>query len=401
MIELAKRAKALKPSPTLALAAKAKELAGQGKDVVSLTVGEPDWDTFARVKQAAISAIERGQTKYAPSNGIPELRAELAKQTSSQLGVTYDPTEVVVTAGGKMIVFAVLQVLCDEGDEVIVPAPFWVSYPPMAELAGATPVIVSCGRESRFKMTAEQLEKAITAKTKILILNSPSNPTGEMYSREELTHLAKVLERHPRVMVLSDDIYNRLTLDGSELAPHLLHVAPQLRERVIVVNGASKTYSMTGWRLGWALGDRTVISAMSNYLSQSVSCASPFTQSAMVVALKEGDSDVTQAVTNLRQRSETAYAALRAIEGLDVPKPSGAFYLWPSVEKHLGKKYRGQLIKGSKEFAEQLLNHELVAVVPGVEFGAEGYLRMSFVVSEERWKEAMTRLARFISELTT
>ncbi|MGE0763280.1 MAG: pyridoxal phosphate-dependent aminotransferase [Bdellovibrionales bacterium] len=400
MIKLANRASALKPSPTLALAAKAKELAAKGNDVISLTVGEPDWDTFPRIKQAAIEALEKGQTKYAPANGTPELRQIIATRTSNELGVTYGANQVTVTAGGKMVVFAALQVLCNPGDEVIVPAPFWVSYPPMAELAGAVPIIVDCPAAAGFKMTAAQLSQAITPRTKVLIMNSPSNPTGEMYSREELMALADVLKRHPHVVVLSDDIYNRLTLTGEELAPHLLHVAPELQARVVVINGASKTYSMTGWRLGWAVGEAAVIGAMTNYFSQSVSCAAPFAQIGILAGLKEGDADVQNAVKKLRERSQSALSALRDVPGIEVAAPAGAFYFWPSIQKYIGKSFKGQRINGSREFAEFLLQEEMVAVVPGVEFGSEGYVRLSFVIAEARWQQAMQRLSNFVKNLT-
>lgn len=400
MSELSRRALSLKPSPTLALAARAKELAAKGQDVISLTVGEPDWDTFPSIKAAGLEALNKGMTKYAPSNGLPELRQIIAERTNRELGTNYSPNEVTVTAGGKMVVFAALQVLCDPNDEVLVPAPFWVSYPPMAELADAKPVIIPCGKEAGFKLTPRQLEEAINPRTKILILNSPSNPTGEMYSRDELSALAEVLRQHPRVVVLSDDIYNRLTLIGDELAPHLLHVAPDLKPRVLVMNGASKTFSMTGWRLGWAVGEKDVIGAMTNYLSQSVSCASPFTQVAAMAGLLKGDQEVKDAVAKLRQRAEKALASLRAVPGIEVSAPKGAFYLWPSVKAHFGKSLNGQAIKNSKDFSEALLNEEKVAVVPGVEFGADDYMRLSFVVSEARWQEAMQRLGRFVGKLS-
>ncbi len=399
MIQLAHRAQALKPSPTLALAAKAKELAASGKDVISLTVGEPDWDTFDRIKKAAIESIEKGQTKYAPSNGTPELREAIASRTNKELGTHYTASQISVTAGGKMVVFAALQVLCNPADEVLIPSPFWVSYPPMAELAGAVPVIVDCKAESRFKMSADQMASFITPRTKVVILNSPSNPTGEMYSREELAALAEVLKRHPHVAVLSDDIYNRLTLTDDALAPHLLQVAPELAPRVVVINGASKTFSMTGWRVGWALGDPAIISAMTNYFSQSVSCASPFAQRGILAGLTEGDADVGEAVKKLRARAKSALNALRDIPGFEVHAPAGAFYLWPSIQNFIGKSFKGQRINGSREFAEILLQEEMVAVVPGVEFGTEGYIRLSFVVAEAKWSEAMRRLARLTGAL--
>ena len=401
MIKLANRSLALKPSPTLALAAKAKELAALGKDVISLTVGEPDWDTFPRIKQAAMQALEKGQTKYAPANGIPELRQEIASRTSKELDLKYTANQVTVTAGGKMVVFAALQVLCNPGDEVIVPAPYWVSYPPMAELADAVPVIVDCPSSAGFKLTAAQLSTAITPRTKILILNSPSNPTGEMYTRQELSALAEVLKRHPQVVVLSDDIYNRLTLTEESLAPHLLHVAPELQERVLVINGASKTFSMTGWRLRWAVGEQSIINAMTNYFSQSVSCAAPFAQQGILAGLKDGEQDVQNAVVQLRSRAKSALAALKDVPGIEVTAPSGAFYFWPSIRSLMGKSLNGKIIHGSREFAELLLSEEMVAVVPGVEFGAEGFVRLSFVIAEPRWREAMQRLARFVSRLET
>lgn len=401
MIQLADRASALKPSPTLALAAKAKELIAKGQDVISLTVGEPDWDTFPLIKEGAIQSIQKGQTKYGPANGSPELRTEIARRTSQEMSLTFNANEVTVTAGGKMVVFAALQVLCNPGDEVVIPAPYWVSYPPMAELAGAIPKVVECNSDSHFKMTAEQLRKAITPKTKVLILNSPSNPTGEMYDRQELMNLAKVLKENSKVVVLSDDIYNRLTLTDDALAPHLLHVAPELRDRVVIINGASKTYSMTGWRLGWAVGPRSIVDAMTNYFSQSVSCASPFAQQGLLVGLKEGDHEVQSAVSQLKQRADRAFRSLSEVPGLKVPKPKGAFYLWPSIKDWLGKSLSGQRLENSRDVAEALLAHAQVAVVPGVEFGAEGYMRMSFVVSENRWSEAMQRLNRFAEQLRT
>lgn len=400
MIKLAHRAEALKPSPTLALAAKAKELASQGKDVISLTVGEPDWDTFPRIKKAAEDSMEKGNTKYAPAAGTPELRKAIAERTAQELNLNYSAANVTVTAGGKMVVFAALQVLCNPGDEVLVPAPFWVSYPPMAELAGAVPVVIDCPANASFKMTAKQLEAAITTRTKVLILNSPSNPTGQMYTLDELKSLAEVLKRHPQVVILSDDIYNRLTLSEETLAPHLLHVAPELQSRTVVINGASKTFSMTGWRLGWAVGEPTVINAMTNYFSQSVSCAAPFAQAAMLVGLKEGDGDVNEAVQKLRARAKSAMRALRDVPGLEVTPPSGAFYFWPSIQSYIGKSFGGRRINSSREYAELLLQDQMVAVVPGVEFGMDGYVRLSFVIAEGRWQEAMKRMANFAKSLT-
>ncbi|MBX7231712.1 MAG: pyridoxal phosphate-dependent aminotransferase [Bdellovibrionales bacterium] len=399
MLKLSLRAQSLKPSPTLALAAKAKELTSQGKDVISLTVGEPDWDTFTEIKEAAISAIQSGQTKYAPANGIPELRQIIAEKTSQQLGVPYKAQDVTVSAGGKMVLFAALQVLCDPNDEVLIPAPFWVSYPTMVELAGATPKIVLCEKEQSFKITASQLRDSLNKKTKVFILNSPSNPTGEMYTAQELSALAEVLREFPEVTILSDDIYHRLIVSHKlgEEAPHLLQVAPDLKDRVLIVNGASKTYSMTGWRLGWALGPQVLISAITNYFSQSVSCASPFTQLAALAALKQSDAAVVKSVQKLSERGFKAFELLSSIPGIEVDLPKGAFYLWPSMKSFIGKKISGRMINGSRDFAELLLEEKMVAVVPGVEFGMEGYMRLSFVIQENRFAEAMTRMKELLN----
>ncbi|MCB0384963.1 MAG: pyridoxal phosphate-dependent aminotransferase, partial [Bdellovibrionales bacterium] len=272
---LADRVASLKPSPTLALAAKAKELKKQGHDVYSLTVGEPDWDTFEQIKAAGIEAIKSGQTKYAPANGLPELREAICEQTILDLGHHYDADQVTVSAGAKFVLYSALQSLINPGDEVIIPSPYWVSYPTMVELAGGLPVIAACGPETGFKLTANALERTITPKTKMIILNSPSNPTGSVYSMEEWKQIGDVLKKHKQVIVLSDDIYNRLVFDSSDVAPHILQATPDLADRTVVINGVSKTYSMTGWRLGWAVGPKDVIKAMTNLQSQSVSCASP------------------------------------------------------------------------------------------------------------------------------
>lgn len=396
---LSKRAQMLKPSPTLALAARAKELTAQGKDVVSLSVGEPDWPTFPAAVKAGINAIESGNTKYGPSSGLPELRKAIAEITSQELGVEYKMPEVTVTAGGKFVIFAALQVLIDKDDEVIIPAPYWVSYPTMVELADGRPVIVQTKKENHFRMTPEELESKITSKTKMLILNSPSNPTGEIYTKEELAKIAQVLKKHPRVIVMSDDIYNRLVFDGSLVAPHILQVAPEFKDRVVIVNGASKTLSMTGWRVGWGLAPTAVIQAMTDYQSQSVSCASGFSQVAALAALKESQNDLENSIKLLQERRDFAIAELKKIPGIEIKTPGGAFYLWPNIQSLFGKTFRGKTINDSSDFCKIFLDEFNVAVVPGKEFGCEGYLRMSYVLSQKRMDEAFSRLKKFISEL--
>lgn len=400
MIRLAERVHRMKPSATLTLAAKAKELADSGRDVISLTVGEPDWDTYDFIKTAAVAAMQKGATKYTPPSGILDLKKTIAEVTHRQLGANYSASEVTVTAGSKFIIFAALQVLVQPGDEVIIPAPYWVSYPTMVELAGATAKIISCTAKSAFKLTAPLLESAITDRTQALILNSPSNPTGEFYTQQELIELAKVLERHPQVTVISDDIYNQLVFDGVALAPHLLHVQPALKERMIVVNGVSKTYAMTGWRVGWALGPQPVIKAMTDYQSQSISCACDFAQVAAVAALKNGDSEVRATVKKLMDKRNLVVDELSQIEHLKMAKPAGAFYAWPDITWFMGGTWQGQPINNSAQFAKILLEEFNVAVVPGVEFGLEGFLRLSFVSSAEKIREASRRLRTFCQAIT-
>jgi aspartate aminotransferase len=396
---LSRKARSLKPSPTLAIAAKAKELSAQGHSVISLSVGEPDWDTFPAIKEAGIQAIQAGQTKYAPSNGTPQLRTAIAHKTRELLGVEYKPTEVTVSTGAKFILFGALQMLCDPGDEVLIPAPYWVSYPTMVELVDGVPVIVPSDELSQFKVHAHHIEKKITPKSKILLLNSPSNPTGQVYTRAEIEDLVKLLRKHPNLVVISDDIYNQLVFEGEAVAPHILHVAPDLKDRVVVVNGASKTYSMTGWRIGWALGNEAIIKAMSNYQSQTVSCASPFTQAAVLAALQADDTQLKAHVQTLIGRRNSFVGALNDVPGWRAGLPQGAFYVWADIRALLGRKWQGKVLKGSSEVAEALLESQKVAVVPGGESGLEGYLRLSFAVHERDLTEAVHRIRNFTAEI--
>ncbi|MBX3021102.1 MAG: pyridoxal phosphate-dependent aminotransferase [Bdellovibrionales bacterium] len=396
---LSKKALSLKPSPTLAIAAKAKELAAQGHSVISLSVGEPDWDTFAAIKDAGCQAIQAGQTKYGPSNGSPQLRTAVAHRTKELLGVDYTPNEVTVSAGAKFILYAALQMLVDPGDEVLIPAPYWVSYPTMVELVDGVPVIVQSDELSGFKAQGVHLEKKVTPKTKVLLLNSPNNPTGQMYTRAEIEGIVSFLRRHPQIVVISDDIYNQLVFEGEKVAPHILHVAPDLKDRVLVVNGASKTYSMTGWRIAWALGNESLIKAMSNYQSQTVSCASPFTQTAALTGLQACDAEVLRGVELLRERRNLFVEALNNVPGWRSGLPQGAFYVWADIRELLGRRWHGRELKTSNDFASALLESQYVAVVPGAESGLDGYLRLSFAVHERDLNEAVKRIRLFTDSL--
>lgn len=398
-MKLAKRTQLMKPSPILALAAKANELKAQGKDVISLTVGEPDWAIADHIKEAAIASIQANKSKYTPSNGIIELRKAVAIQTSEQMRVKYEVSEVTVTAGAKMILFAALQALCEPGEEVILIAPYWASYTTMVEIAEAKCKIVTCDVSSNFKILPQQLEKAISSNTKAIILNSPSNPTGLAYTREELEELVKVLRRHPHVVVLSDDIYNRLMFSGESVAPHILHIAPDFKDRILVMSGASKSFAMTGWRIGWACGPKILIDAMTAYQSQSVSCANATAQWASLEAVENGNGTVQKSVENLKERCEFWLKALTQIPNTLAHRPDGAFYIWFDVQKYLGKTYKGRVMASSQDMSLVLLEDYLIAVVPGIEFGLEGYFRFSFAIDHSKATEACTRMAKFFAEL--
>ena len=396
---LSKRAQNLKTSPTLFLVAKAKELQAQGHDVISLTVGEPDWPTFQAPSEAGIEAIKKNITKYTAANGTIELRKQLSEQLKKEIGITYSAAAITVGSGAKFIIFAALQMICDPGDEVIIQSPYWVSYPTMIELADGKPCIVECNAEDSFKLTAKKLEKAITSKTKGFLYCSPSNPTSLMYTKDELKDIAEVLRKHPQIVILSDDIYNRLTFDGSEVAPHLLHVAPDLADRTVVINGGSKAYSMTGWRIGWAAGPEKLIKAMGDYQSQSTGAASSIAQHAVLAALKGCDNDIRDVNKTLIQRKDAALQEFEKLPQMKVSRPEGAFYLWVDIKYYIGKKYLGQVIENDKAFSEILLYKFFVATVPGLECGTQGYLRLSFAVAESRMKEAIERLVKFTSEI--
>ncbi|MES2802869.1 MAG: pyridoxal phosphate-dependent aminotransferase [Bdellovibrionota bacterium] len=398
---LSKKAVSIKSSPTLALVAKAKELQAQGHNVISLTVGEPDWPTYKVAADAGINAIQTGFTKYTAANGTIELRKAIAARTEADLGFTYNPAkEIAVTSGAKYAIYTALQCLCDPGDEVIIHSPYWVSYPVMAELADAVPKIVDCRAEHNFKLSAERLEQAITPKTKVFLFCSPSNPTGFVYSKEELKAIADVLKKHPRVAVISDDMYNRLMLNGTHIAPHLLQVGPELHERTVLINGGSKAYSMTGWRIGWAMGPEKVIKAIGDFASQSTGAPSSIAQAAAEKALLHTEGDIKNTVELLKIRLESAIKRMAAITGLEVYRPDGAFYLWINVQKLLGRKYKGEVVQSSAQFGKIYLEDFFVATVPGEEFGEPGYMRLSFAIESEKFNEAMDRMQKFIGQMT-
>ena len=388
-IMLSKRIQSLQPSPTLALTALAGRLKAEGYDVINLSAGEPDWSTYKNVAHAGIQAIKNDFTKYTPASGIPELRKVIAESTQKHLNIEYTPEQVTVSTGSKFVLFAALQSVIDEGDKVIVPSPYWVSYPEMIRLAGGEPTIASTTAENHFKLTADQLKQALTPQTKVLLLNSPSNPTGQSYSQEELKALALVLQDFPNVLIFSDDIYNQLFFEGLDYAPHILEVAPQLQDRTLILNGLSKTYGMTGWRIGWGVGPKVLIKAMSSFQSQSVSCPTSFCQKAAIEAITNTSSQVKETVLELKERRDFAHKLFNDLPKLNCDLPSGGLYLWINIEQLLNTRNG---FKSSRDFSQKLLESEKVALVPGIEFGQEGYVRIIYAIDQDKMLEASNRI---------
>ena len=387
-LELSDRVKKVKPSPTLAVSAKAAELKAQGKDIIGLGVGEPDFDTPDHIKSAAIEAINNGATKYTAVDGTASLKQAIIAKFSRDNQLTYAPNQILVSCGGKQSFYNLAQALLNPGDEVIIPAPYWVSYPDMALLAGGKPVIVNAGIEQEFKITAEQLEQAITAKSRLFVINSPTNPTGISYTLDELKALGEVLLRHPQVLVATDDMYEHIHWGDTPFA-NILNATPELYERTIVLNGVSKAYSMTGWRIGYAGGPAPLIAAMKKIQSQSTSNPASMSQVAAEAALN-GDQDcITTMVKAFKERHDYIVEALNSIDGVQAVKSSGAFYAFPSFQ---GMIDRIDGINNDVELATYMLEKVGVALVPGSAFGAEGYMRLSFATDLDTLKDAISRL---------
>jgi aspartate aminotransferase len=396
-MKLARRLNAIKPSATLALNARAKALAASGKDVVVLAAGEPDYDTPEFVKQAAIDAIRTGFTKYTATAGMPELREAICRKLEKDNGLKYAADQVVVTAGGKQSLYNCFQALLDEGDEVLVFAPYWVSYPDMVHLAGGTPVIVPTREEDGYAPDPAAIKKALTPRTRALILNSPANPTGAVYSRATLEGIADAVRGHD-CLIVTDDMYEKL-LYTEEPFLNLGNVAPDLVPRLLVSNGLSKSYAMTGWRLGYAAGPKALIAGMQLVQDQSTSNASSITQKAALAALNGPSDTITAMVREYRARRDLFVEGLNAIPGIRCRLPEGAFYAMADVRGLLGRSYKGQPLKDSLQLSEALLNDFLVAAVPGDPFGAPGYIRMSFVTSREVLQKGLARLRDFAAAL--
>jgi len=398
-MKLARRLNAIKPSPTLALNARAKALAAAGEDVVGLAAGEPDFDTPEHVKRAAVKALEEGFTKYTATAGMPELRAAICDKLKADNGFSYAPEQVVVSNGAKQCLYNCFQALLDEGDEVILFTPAWMSYPEMVALAGGTPVAVPTREEDGWVPDPERLARAITPRTRAVIVNSPSNPTGAVLQPGALGALATVLERHPDIVVVTDDIYEKLLYTGRPFVD-ILNVAPQLADRTLVVNGMSKAFAMTGWRLGYAAGPKALVLGMGLVQDQSTSNASSIAQRAALAALRGPQDTVEAMAREFQARRDLFVAGLRALPGVRIRPPEGAFYLFPSFHGLLGKRHRGKALQGSQQLSEVLLDDYRLAAVPGEPFGGEGHLRLSFAASRATIEKGLGRLRDFVGGLT-
>ncbi|MFH1096752.1 MAG: pyridoxal phosphate-dependent aminotransferase [Candidatus Desantisbacteria bacterium] len=397
---ISKRARAISPSMTLSIDAKAKQMQAEGIDVIGFGAGEPDFDTPGFIKQAAIKAINEGFTKYTPVSGIIELRKAVCQKLKTDNDLNYDASQILISCGAKHSLFNAIFTLCDDDDEVIIPAPYWVSYEELVKMAGATPVIINdLPEENGFKLTAQRLKEVITPKTKMLILNSPCNPTGAVYEKNELEELAKVIVEH-KIFVISDEIYEKIIYDDKK---HYSIAAfnQQIADLTIVINGVSKSYSMTGWRIGYAAGPKAIITAMSNVQSHATSNPNSIAQKAALAAIEgtQGGSCITEMVAAFDRRRKYIVERLNNIEGISCPLPYGAFYVFPNVSKLCGKQFNEKLITDSFALTGFLLDDARVAVVPGDAFGAPGYLRLSYATTDQNIKNGLDRIEEAVAKL--
>jgi aspartate aminotransferase len=391
--------KKIKPSPTLAVTQKAKELKAAGKDVIGLGAGEPDFDTPENIKQAAIDAINRGETKYTAVDGTPKLKTAIVEKFRRENKLNYELNEISVGTGGKQIIYNVMMATVNQGDEVIIPAPYWVSYPDIVLLAGGNPIIIECPENENFKITPEKLKNSITSKTKWLILNSPSNPTGSCYSENEIRSLAKVLMDNKQVYILSDDIYEHIIYDKFKF--FTIAQINELKGRTLTMNGVSKSYAMTGWRIGYGAGSVEIIKAMAKIQSQSTTNPSSISQAAAVEALNGPQNFIMERSKEFQKRRDFVVKSLNEIKDLSCLNPEGAFYVFPNCLKCLNKKDKKEkLLKTDSDFVESLLENNGVAVVQGSAFGLEGYFRISYATSMQNLKNALKKISEFCNSLS-
>ncbi len=397
MTTLAERTKLIKPSVTLAIAAKAGKLRSEGIDVINFSAGEPDFDTPEHIKAAAVKALREGMTKYTDVKGIEPLRAAIAKKYEVEHGLSYRKEDVLVSCGAKHSVYNIFQAIIDPGDEVIIPAPYWVSYSDMALLAGGMPKIIQTSEASGFRIEAEQLAAELTSKTKVFVLNSPCNPTGTSYDAEELRAIARVLEKHG-CLIICDDIYEKIVYDNFRVQ-NLVALSPALRDRTIIINGVSKTYAMTGWRIGYALGPADIIAAAGKIQSQSTSNPTSIAQAAALEAIGGPQKDIAGMVREFQHRRDVIVERLNAIQGMSCLKPHGAFYVFPNVSAFLGRTVEGKKLASPCDLADYLLEEAQVAVVPGEDFGSQEHIRFSYATAVENIEKGCNRVAAAVSKL--
>ncbi|HEY6365919.1 MAG TPA: pyridoxal phosphate-dependent aminotransferase [Candidatus Binatia bacterium] len=397
MTTLAERTKLIKPSVTLAIAAKAGKLRSEGIDVINFSAGEPDFDTPEHIKAAAVKALREGMTKYTDVKGIEPLRAAIAKKYEAEHGLSYRREDVLVSCGAKHSVYNIFQAIIDPGDEVIIPAPYWVSYSDMALLAGGVPKIIQTREASGFRIKAEQLAAELTSKTKVFVLNSPCNPTGTSYDADELRAIARVLEKHG-CLIICDDIYEKIVYDNFRVQ-NLVALSPALRDRTIIINGVSKTYAMTGWRIGYALGPADIIAAAGKIQSQSTSNPTSIAQAAALEAIGGPQKDIAGMVREFQHRRDVIVERLNAIQGMNCLKPHGAFYVFPNVSAFLGRTVKGKKLASPCDLADYLLEEAQVAVVPGEDFGSQEHIRFSYATAVENIKKGCKRVAAAVAKL--
>jgi aspartate aminotransferase len=397
MTTIAERTKLIKPSVTLAIAAKAGKLRSEGIDVVNFSAGEPDFDTPDHIKAAAVEALRKGMTKYTDVKGIEPLRAAIVHKYEREHGLSYRKEDVLVSCGAKHSVYNVLQAIVNPGDEILIPAPYWVSYSDMALLAGGVPKLIPTNETTGFRITAEQLEAALTAKTRVFVLNSPCNPTGASYDKDELLAIARVLEKHS-CLVIADDIYEKIVYDDFQVH-NIVALNLALHERTVIINGVSKTYAMTGWRIGYAIGPADIISAAAKIQSQSTSNPTSIAQAAALEAISGSQIEVDRMVREFKQRRDVIVGRINAIEGMHCLKPQGAFYVFPNVIALLGRTANGKKLASPCDFADYLLEEAKVAVVPGEDFGSKEHIRFSYATALEDIEKGCKRISAAVDKL--
>ena len=392
-MKLSKRISNTKTSATIAMSMKARELISQGKDVISLSAGEPDFDTPNHIKEAAIKSINAGNTKYTPVDGMLGLKESIVRKFKNENNLEYKQNQILVSAGCKQSIYNLCQAVLDKGDEVLIPSPYWVSYPEIVKLSDATPVFIETNSENNFKVTGEMLRNNITNKTRMLLLNSPSNPSGFIYNENDLKDIGEVLKDYPDIIIASDDIYEHIIFNEKKFI-NILNVCPNLYDQTIILNGVSKAYAMTGWRIGYAAGNTEIIGAMKKIQSQSTSCTCSISQAAAAAALDEGNEEVSKMVKEYQERSEFLHLELNKIDGIQYKKPDGSFYAFVNVNDLINKL---EAINNDFDLAEYFLNKANVAVVPGTAFGSKNHIRISFATSMSNLKEAINRINILLS----